>query len=104
MTLEQIIRPIVEGQVRAYLHAHPENVTDHRLLTSGIGKRITHDICAPDTVRRIELALRGAGCGCEAVRKSPREASTLVEPVGESTTLAGMPGAGVIRRLRATTE
>lgn len=69
--LTAIIRPIVEEQIKAYLHAHPSNVVNHRKLVSGIGKRVTHDICAPETVRRIELALRGAGCGCGARAKEP---------------------------------
>jgi hypothetical protein len=37
--LARIIHPIVEGQVRAYLHAHPEGEAHPGQLATGIGKR-----------------------------------------------------------------
>ena len=61
--LAKIIRPIVEGQVRTWLAAHPEGERHPGHMVSGIGKRITHDICADQTVARIELAL-GPGPAC----------------------------------------
>lgn len=98
--LTAIIRPIVEGQIRAYLHAHPDNAVDHGRLVAGIGKRVTHDICAPDTVRRIELALRGAGCGHDARASDPAgryhpaglSAGGRHRPTGPELEVAPAPG------------
>lgn len=62
--LAKIIRPIVEGQVRSWLVAHPLQSTGERYpghIISGLGKRITHDICADQTVERIKLVLIGPG-------------------------------------------
>lgn len=56
--LAKVIRPIVEGQVRTFLHAHPDGGRYPGHIITGIGKRVTHDICAEDTIRRIELALK----------------------------------------------
>lgn len=100
--LTAIIRPIVEGQIKAYLHAHPDNVLNHKRAVSGIGKRVTHDICAPETVRRIELALRGAGCGCGARAKEPEvshyPSGALVGGVNLPTSpeLELLPGSGLL--------
>ncbi len=64
--LARIIRPIVEGQVRAFLHAHPDGEEHPGHFVSGIGKRVTHDICSPPVVERIKLALAAAGAGIGA--------------------------------------
>jgi hypothetical protein len=74
--LARIIRPIVEGQVRAYLHAHPEGEAHPGQLATGIGKRVTHDPCSPRVVERIRLALKGAGCGGDAMHGDSPEAAT----------------------------
>jgi hypothetical protein len=69
--LAKIIRPIVEGQVRTWLAAHPggENFPGH--MIGGIGKRITHDICSEQMVERIKLAL-GAGLASDGGQEPER--------------------------------
>lgn len=72
-SLAEIIRPIVEGQVRAFLHAHPEGERYPGHIISGLGKRITHDICSTQTVGRIELVL------CGEVRSTKRPCKEIPE-------------------------
>lgn len=65
--LERVIRPIVEGQIRGFLHEHPAVVnavdwykqrTDKvTTFTNSLSKRITRDLVCPETRARIEAAL-----------------------------------------------
>ena len=64
--LAKIIRPIVEGQIKTWLVAHPEGENFEGHMIGGIGKRITHDICSAQNVERIKLAL-GLGSSSEMV-------------------------------------
>ena len=74
--LAKIIRPIVEGQVRTWLAAHPDGERHPGHLISGIGKRVTHDICADQTVARIQLALLEPGSAATPGNLASREART----------------------------
>lgn len=78
--LASIVRPIVEGQVKTFLHAHPDGERFPGHMISGLGKRITHDICADQTVERIKLAL-GPGSVSEApTSQTPGENVVVREP------------------------
>ncbi len=59
--LAAVLRPIVEGQVKTWQMAHPSGERYPGHMRTGIGKRITHDLCADQTVERIVLALIGSG-------------------------------------------
>lgn len=83
--LSAFVRGIVEGQVRSFLAAHPDGEARPGHFVSGIGKRITHELCAPTTVDRLlvlasELALASvkAGSGSDAGRKG--EAGEVLAP------------------------
>lgn len=82
MSLEKIIRPIVEGQIKAFMDAHPDGERYPGHLISGIGKRITHDICSTQTVERIKLAL-GAGLGGDAGNAEGQKTPILPSIDGE---------------------
>mgnify|MGYP001586950427 CR=1 FL=1 len=75
--LERIIRPIVEGQVRSFLHDHPEiadahagklrpGVTKAEALTGSIAKRIIRDLLCAET--RVRLASVGVELVTAAIR------------------------------------
>lgn len=66
--LEKIIRPIVEGQIRGFLHEHPAvlaNVDWYKkrtdkatTFTNSLAKRITRDLLCDETRTRIEDAFQ----------------------------------------------
>ncbi len=66
--LEKVIRPIVEGQIRGFLHEHPAIVnavdwykkrTDKvTTFTNSLSKRIVRDLTCAETRSRIEDALQ----------------------------------------------
>jgi hypothetical protein len=89
--LAEVIRPIVEGQIKAWQDAHPEGERYPGHLISGVGKRITHDICSAATVERIKLALE-AGCGGGAVMQGTAASeATTEQPMGAGV-LVTAPG------------
>lgn len=65
--LARVIQPIVEGQIRDFLNQHPQiaeavdwrhsHATKKDALVSSIAKRLSRDLCCPDTERRIRAAL-----------------------------------------------
>ena len=71
-TLEEVIRPIVEGQIRSFLNDHPEvigPVTWHRAhrkskkeaLTGSLAKRIVRDLICDKNQMRIRRAVVTGG-------------------------------------------
>lgn len=93
--LAAIVRPIVEGQVRAWQHAHPNGTIRSRSMVTGIGKRVVHDICSPQTVERIKLALE-AGCGAStAVQEVNAQDCGALTAGGERTSPPVYPIEGV---------
>ena len=83
--LEQVIRPIVEGQIRSFTYDHPEVVEavkwfkprDDKRVTfiNSVAKRILRDLLCPDTRARLAAALvevlncegsHGVDCGVAA--------------------------------------
>jgi hypothetical protein len=92
VTLERIIRPIVEGQIRSFLNDHPEvliGVTRHKpwgksqaeWVTDSLAKRIVRDLTCGTTTARLAAFL---------VEASPANAD-LVDG-GTCTTAASGPG------------
>jgi hypothetical protein len=65
--LAKIIKPIVEGQIRSFLHAHPviadavdwrhSHDTKTEALVSSIAKRVSRDLLCPQTRGRIKAAM-----------------------------------------------
>lgn len=67
--LENVICPIVEGQIRHFLHEHPEvlaNVNWYKgkkseskatIFTNSLSKRIVRDLTCEMTIARLEQAL-----------------------------------------------
>ena len=65
--LAKIVRPIVEGQIRSFLHDHPviAEAVDWRFsqsdkveaLVASIGKRINRDLLSDHTRQRIEAVI-----------------------------------------------
>jgi hypothetical protein len=75
--LARVVRPIVEGQIKAFLQAHPNGEEYPGHFVSGIAKRVVHDLCSPDVVERIRLALERVGCGGDAMHADdPLESTT----------------------------
>lgn len=71
--LARVIKPIVEGQIRSFLHAHPSVIeavdwrfsqdTKAEALVAGIAKRVNRDLLCPQTRVRLKAALE---CHIEA--------------------------------------
>lgn len=66
-SLEKIIRPIVEGQIKGFLKEHPEvleRVTWYKprqdrtqTFINSLAKRIVRDLCCPQSRERVRAAL-----------------------------------------------
>lgn len=68
MTLEGVIKPIVEGQIRSYLNDHPEiaeaysgkrrpGLTKREAIVNSMAKRISNDLLCAETRVRLVTAL-----------------------------------------------
>lgn len=72
--LEEVIRPIVEGQLRSFANDHPECVeavnwfkprTDKKLtFVNSVSKRIIRDLLCADTRMRLVRALKSENGKC----------------------------------------
>lgn len=66
--LARIIKPIVEGQIRSFIHSHPavaeavdwrhSHDTKQEALVSSIAKRVSRDLLCPQTRVRLKAALQ----------------------------------------------
>lgn len=66
--LARIIKPIVEGQIRSFIHSHPavaeavdwrhSHATKQEALVSSIAKRVNRDLLCPQTRMRMQAALK----------------------------------------------
>lgn len=61
-TFEQLVKTIVEGQIRSFINDHPEVLTEWRGtgaegLKNSIAKRILGDLTCETTIERLKLAL-----------------------------------------------
>jgi hypothetical protein len=107
--LERVIRPIVEGQIRGFLHEHPAVVnavdwyrkrTDKvTTFTNSLSKRIVLDLLCEETRARIEDALFEAW----EIEKSGVAPATApdVAKAGTSTGIVTLPGRGIPSAVRA---
>ena len=69
--LAKIIRPIVEGQIRSFIHSHPGIVagvdwrfsqdTKEEALVASIAKRVNRDLLSEQTRLRLLCALSSTG-------------------------------------------
>lgn len=102
--LEKVIRPIVEGQIRSFLHDHPEVAdgwtgkrsdgrTKATAVMNSLAKRIARDLLCPDTRVRMMaalVALRSAApsAGCVAAHHCATGAG------GGTASAPGVPDGG----------
>lgn len=84
--LARIIRPIVEGQIRSFIHSHPgivegvdwrfSQATKEEALVASIAKRVVRDLLSEATRLRIRAVMEPRDCdgiGMEA-ESAPTEA------------------------------
>lgn len=74
--LERVIRPIVEGQIRSFLHDHPEVLegwsgkhsqkTRLEAVKDSLAKRVVRDLLCSETRVRLRAAALAATTGAEA--------------------------------------
>jgi hypothetical protein len=73
--LAKIIRPIVEGQIRSFIHSHPGIVegvdwrhsqpTKEEALVASIAKRVNRDLLSEHTRRRLKAVMEVWYCDGE---------------------------------------
>lgn len=98
--LRKIIEPIVRGQLRSFIMAHPEAGLHKKWIVS-IEKRITNDILSGDSALRLRAALCADSCGeSRDGGLALQRGNSGTEPPATGVTPAIAPAAFPITRAR----
>lgn len=93
--IARIIAPIVRGQIRSFMLAHPGQLRSD--LAPSIAKRIINDLTCDDTVARLRSALL-------LIDGAPMEAGMAAKPHEGDCARAGSDGAFLIKSVGSAND